>query len=132
MNLSPDDLQFIAIERVPGDVIVSDADVESIARLTGLIWLDLHSTALTDHAMPDVARLTSLRHLNLTWVKEITDDGIRSLAALPNIEHFFGGSEHVTDPSLDVYATWAPTLRGIRFGESVITDDGMARLPPAD
>lgn len=92
------------IERLPRDttsvvgINVVDADLAPLPRLTSLHTLDLSRreedaagdwppVRITDAGLVHVAKCTSLRTLNLSDATEITAHGLRTLAALPHLEH---------------------------------------------
>lgn len=149
-SLDPNDLyglQFFSHEWV----YLDDHLVEPIARLTGLRHLDLASVSisrrglsiltdlphieqlntpsgLTDEAMVEVAKMSSLRVLHVARDR-LTDEGLRSLAKLTSLESLhLQGSPAMTNEGLQALSTLR-RLRHLRLGaEGRFTDQAMAHL----
>jgi len=67
---------------------LSDAALEYIGRLPALEVLLVGGRGITDRGLASLARLTTLRELNLFTVGRVTDDGLAYLAQLKQLRKF--------------------------------------------
>lgn len=67
---------------------VTDAELERLKPLEGLVSLQLHSAPITDKGLDTIGQLTSLKQLELSNTR-ITDKGLEKLAALENLERLY-------------------------------------------
>jgi formylglycine-generating enzyme required for sulfatase activity len=70
-----------------GDSLVSNDALGAISKLKGLTKLTLEGSQITDAGMPELARLTELRELNVARTR-VTLKGLRLLKPLSKIERF--------------------------------------------
>jgi Leucine Rich repeat len=111
-----------------GGDTMTDKGLESIADLTNLKELVLWwATEITDAG---VAHLSPLRHLQLLDISlsRVTDEGVRSLAMLPELEEL-GLQGKFTNKSL-LYLSQAGHLKALRLhgGECEFSDEGLRHL----
>jgi Leucine-rich repeat (LRR) protein len=67
---------------------ITDADMETISKLSGLIRLSLEKTNITDEGIKQLKDLTHLQYLNLVGTK-VTTAGLRQLTTLKNLQHLY-------------------------------------------
>jgi hypothetical protein len=103
---------------------MSDALLERVSRLDGIISLDLDGSKLvTDQGMRHLARMTGLRHLNLSGCP-VTDAGLAVLRQLPALETVSLAWTGVTDAGAAHLASCeqlrSVDLSGTRSGDGAI------------
>lgn len=99
---------------------VSEADLTYLEPFKSLEWLSLHDEGrITDVAAEHLARLKSLRHLDVHF--NITDKGVASLASLPHLEMFTLNGDGITDASAECIASMK-SLKSLSFEACPITD----------
>ncbi len=149
-SLGPDDLyglQFFSVQ----PIAIADHLIEPLARLRGLRWISLGSVrvgprglsalaqlpnverfdtpyGLTDEGMAEVAKMSSLRILNVSRDR-LTDNGLALLGRLKALESLeLYGNPRMTDDGLEVL-TRLNRLWHVRLGaESPFTDRAMVHL----
>lgn len=100
-NNPPEDLLGPALKRHKGDWVASLKEIRAswqVNKQGEIISLDLPPFTTTDETMFYVAKLTSLKKLDLTMARFVTDEGARHLSSLTNLEvlKLFGSS--IGDP----------------------------------
>ena len=86
---------------------------------------------ITDAMLKELAaRVEHVEALEL-WGCPITDEGLRSLAGLPRLNHLNLGGTAITDDGLAFLAS-IPALRAIALGGTRTTDAGAAHLAKCD
>ena len=111
-----------------GGNTMTDKGLESIADLTGLRELVLWwATEITDAGVAHLGRLRRLQMLDIS-LSRLTDEGVRSLAVLPELEEL-GLQGKFTDKSL-LYLSRAGHLKSLRLhgGECEFGDEGLRHL----
>lgn len=111
-----------------GGDTMTDRGLESVADLTDLRELVLWwATNITDAGVAHLGRLHRLRILDIS-LSPLTDEGVRSLAALPELEEL-GLEGKFTDKSL-LYLSRASHLKALRLsgGECAFSDEGLEHL----
>ncbi|MGH7136861.1 MAG: leucine-rich repeat domain-containing protein, partial [Pirellulales bacterium] len=109
---------------------VSEADLAYLEPFKSLEWLSLYDEGrITDVAAKNLARLKSLRHLDVHF--NVTDKGVASLATLPHLEMLALNGDGITDASAECIANME-SLKSLSFEACPITDDmlqAVAGLP---
>ena len=82
---------------------------------------------MTDTILGDVARVARVTALDLSGSKALTDEGLRHLARLPQLEHLDVSGTGITDRCLDILQE-LPALRTISLAGTRVTDAGVAQL----
>jgi hypothetical protein len=101
-----------------GDAKFTDAGLAQLARLTKLKYLRLTEVLSISEQMAD----TPVPH---HWA--ITDDGLRHLAGLTNLEELVIHAPQLTDAAL-IHLRGLKRLKRLEIGESKITPEGLAEL----
>ncbi len=146
-QLHPDDLVFLSCYNLP----VSDDELRSIAHLTGLNALDLMMTGISDQALIHLKNLNSLeflslgfnrikgkefgclgemkslKTLNLSGNREITDKGLANLPHFPALETLDLYYSKITDAGLEQIAGLT-TLKRLDLTSTQTTNDGLVHL----
>lgn len=109
---------------------VSDAGLESIARMTALEELDLsENSQIFDDGLKHLASMTQLKKLNL-WRVQVTDEGVKHLAGLTNLAWLnLDNVGYLSDEGL-VYLKGMNSLKFLHLGSTAITDAGLPSLKP--
>jgi len=105
---------------------VGDDDLESLAALTELRFLDLSNDHLTEAGLKSLGSLQKLEALNLRETK-ITDEALSALTTLPNLQVLDLRATVVTDASISTLLK-IRTLRDIFLNGTHITVVGGLRL----
>ena len=107
---------------------VSNAGLQSIAKMTQLVELDLsENTSIFDDGMAHLSEMTQLKKLNL-WRVPITDEGVASLAGLTNMEWLnLDNTAYLSDDGLK-YLSNMTQLKFLHLGSTSVTDEGMPHL----
>ena len=79
---------------------VTDAELERLKAVEGLVSLQLHSAPITDKGLDTIGQLTSLKQLELSNTR-ITDKGLEKLAGLKNLERLYLHNTPVTREGVD-------------------------------
>jgi len=78
------------------DTPATDADVQSLAPVTNLAYLDLNSTHITGEALDALAGMNDLVYLSVA-VTRVDDAGLLRMAALPNLRFLLIGATQISD-----------------------------------
>ena len=107
----------------------NDAEFAPLAQLKKAEWIVLSgSPTLTDAAADTLAKMPSLRKIEVGHVGHFTDKGLEKLKGLPNLEMLQLGSSGVTDAGM-AHLAEIPTLRELVLGDpSPITAKGIESL----
>lgn len=131
---------------------IADDDIASLDRFSNLRWLNLSSTAITNKGLATVSRLKGIRCLCLNSCRWITDEGLKELTRMDDLEEleiarntalsnkgleFFKGIPHLT--KLDLSETsirdaalhaieGMPFLKHLDISYTAITDSALASL----
>jgi hypothetical protein len=111
-----------------GGPTLTDKGLESLADLTGVRELILWwATEITDAGVAQLSRLRRLQLLDIS-LSRLTDEGVRSLAMLPELEELSIQGKF-TDKSL-LYLSRAGHLKSLRLrgGECEFGDEGLRHL----
>jgi uncharacterized membrane protein len=109
---------------------VDDAAVRALERVSAqVLWLDLANTRVTDAAVDTIARMPHLTRLRLQNTA-VTDAGLARLSGLSHLEslNVFGTS--VTDAALESLASMK-SLRTVYLWDTGVTTEGVSRLKAA-
>ena len=113
---------FSALENL--EVNLSDADMEHIAKITRLKRLCL--SHITDEGMKQVAKLSNLEEFNPSY-NHITSAGLVHLQPLKKLRVLCLNSTQVDDAGLVVLKD-LPALETLWLGDCLVTDAGLAHL----
>jgi uncharacterized membrane protein len=109
---------------------IDDAAVRVLEQVAAqVLWLDLGGTRVTDAALESVARLTNMTRLRLQNTA-VTDKGIARLAGLAHLESLNVFGTRVTDAALEPVAAMK-SLRTVYVWQTGVTAEGVARLRTA-
>jgi Leucine-rich repeat (LRR) protein len=75
---------------------VKDDDLKLVAKLKNLAMLRLTDTDITDEGLAHLRGLKKLKHLDLNGARRITDDGLRELTDLTNLEELYLSKTKIT------------------------------------
>lgn len=102
-----------------------------LAELTTLERLELSggggTDAVTDAGMVHLAELKSLRYLDLSHNRALTDEGLAQLAGLTGLEELVLKATHVTDSGL-AYLRGLTALRKLNLSFTEVSDAGLVHL----
>ena len=83
---------------------------------------------MTDGMMPRLAQIEHITRLTLGGSRQLTDEGVRHLARMPQLEHLELSGASVSDRGLEVLRH-LPNLRTLQLGwHRSVTDAGLAHL----
>lgn len=109
---------------------IDDAAVRVLEQVSAqVLWLDLGGTRVTDAALETVARLPHVTRLRLQNTA-VTDNGLARLAGLAHLESLNVFGTRVTDAALEPIAAMK-SLRTVYVWQTAVTADGVARLKEA-
>lgn len=91
-----------------------------------ITWLKLGGTALTDAALPDIARFPNLSKLHLEHTA-VTDNGIVSLKPLAHLRYLNLVNTKVGDKGLKAIADMT-ALRSVYVWQSAVTDSAVSQV----
>jgi hypothetical protein len=87
-----------------------------------IIALDLERSSMLDAGLRPVGKLKSLRTLNLLGADRLTDQGIKFLEGLPNLEHLDLGQIGISSKSLE-HIKGLSTLQSLGLSGNPLIDD---------
>ncbi|SKB68960.1 c-type cytochrome domain-containing protein [Dyadobacter psychrophilus] len=124
-TLSQDqNLLEISAVNLPG---FSDKQMELLQPVARQItWLKLGSTAITDAALPQIARFPNLSKLHLEYT-DVTDKGIISLKPLAHLGYINIVNTKVGDKGLKAIAEMK-ALRSVYVWQSAVTDSAVSQM----
>jgi len=106
---------------------------QQLARLAplrlNLRWLDLGGTAITDRALPQIARMANLTRLHLERTS-ITDKGLKALAPLDNLEYLNLYGTSISDAGLQPLQALA-RLKQIYLWETKVSAEAATNFAQA-
>ena len=109
---------------------VDDRAMREIAKLSRLSWLDLsYNKGITREGFDQLSKMTKLTHLNLDQSPGITDAGTAKLAVLKELKNIRLDECNVGDESCKTLAT-LDKLEVVALGAARLTDKGVEALTP--
>ena len=105
---------------------VGDVEVSHLYGQTGLLWLDLSHTEVTDEGVSHLTSLTKLEWLGLKDT-EVTDDGVSHLRKLKNLDSLWLDNTQVTDKGLS-HLRGLTQLQVLGLSGTQVTDAGLKHL----
>ena len=108
------------------DSRITAAGIRQLIGLPKLEHLRLRGSGIDDAAVGAIAKITSLKILNIPR-GEFTDAGLEPLKALPNLVQLRVGSPRVTDVGMQTLAA-LPALARLHLIDVPITDAGLRVL----
>ncbi len=109
-----------------GDNRFSAVGLSKLSGLTNLKHLRIRGKGVDDEAISQVAKLKSLRILNVPQA-DISDTGLARLADLPNLENLRLGSPKVTPAGIESIAALA-ALKRLHLIDIPVSDAGLKAL----
>jgi hypothetical protein len=117
----PDWLPTLLARRSAGYVVgaglqsreTKDADLAPLAELSGLVWLHLNDTALTDQGLVHLSGLANLERLRLDET-QVTDAGLQQIAKLRRLKTLNVYRTRVSDEGVKKLQAARPELDIIR------------------
>jgi uncharacterized membrane protein len=91
-----------------------------------MVWLDLSRTGVSDQGLKVLAEMPNLEHLDLRGTS-VGDEGLRALAGLDRLETLGLYGTQVTDAGL-VAIEALPSLRRLHLGGTAVTEAGREGL----
>jgi hypothetical protein len=89
---------------------------------------ELHANGqMTDAALARIATIGTVRSLQIGGSREVTDEGLRYLAGLPELERLDVSGTSITDRGLEVFRH-CPALRSLSLAGTHVTDAGAPHL----
>jgi hypothetical protein len=104
----------------------SAAGLASLSRLKNLRHLRLRGHGVDDAALTQIAKITSLRILNVPQA-EFTDSGIAHLADLPHLEQLRFGSPHISLAGIEQIIA-LPALKRLHLIDVPVNDEALQKL----
>jgi hypothetical protein len=132
LALADDDLApFVELKHLESLVVrrgrLSDAAVRHLRRMPKLARLGLLEVGLTDRGLEQLAEINRLEMLDLRGCANISNGGLKHLAALGNLKTLRLGGQRIDDRSLEICGT-LPALTIIAVDEAAVTKAGLERL----
>ena len=115
-------LKFLYLQETP----ITDAGLAPVAGFTSLTTLILTNTPITDAGLKHLRGLTSLSQLGLSKTR-ITDAGLAELAGLKSLNRLELASTGVTDAGL-VHLAGLQSLSSLDLSKTRVTAMGLKRL----
>lgn len=100
--------------------------ISKLAGLTNLKHLRIRGKGVDDEAMGQIAKLKSLRILNVPQA-DVSDAGLARLADLPNLEHLRLGSPKVTNAGIEAIGA-LPALKRLHLIDIPVGEAGLKAL----
>jgi len=127
-RLGPDDLYGIECQPVPpGKGPASYKLMQHITHLTGLKYLAMGRSSVSDSDLQHITNLRSLEYLSMP--DRITDAGLVHVAGLPSLKGFYVGSgkSRITDRGLR-HISKISSLEELYLRGEYMTDEGLEHL----
>lgn len=105
---------------------ITDKGIAHLTNLTALEDLRLPSQALTDLGMVHLAKLDSVRKLNL-WSRHLTDKGIAVAAQMKSLQDLDVSCSGLTDVGLAALCRCS-SLKSLSIGSCKVTDAGLLNV----
>lgn len=110
---------------------ISDAGLVHLAKLPRLEYISLMGDAFSDRALVHLGRVPSLRVISLSPISgpnSYTDEGIKHLAKLPNLENLFLlDNPKITNAGM-AYLKNSKSLKKLNLRRTRVDDDGVKHL----
>lgn len=122
------DLEHLTVLNLDGAGQLTDDGLQSLVRFSQLEYLNLSSprSQLTDRGMEVLKHLPKLREFAICWAPQITDMGLSSLSACPNLERVNLMGTYTGDGTVRALAGHT-NLQNLTTGRS-LTDAGLPLL----
>jgi Leucine-rich repeat (LRR) protein len=105
----------------------TDADLADLAKLPTLKTLDLSLSRISDRGMRSLRGATGIVDLNLYFAEQVTDEGMSAIKGWKNLKRLNVRGTKITDMTLEFVST-IPTLESLDVGYAEITDVGLDHL----
>lgn len=123
-SLRPDGLQGIVING-PN---VTDEDMPEVGRLTGLLYLEIQASDLTDAGFRHLASIGSLRTLELRDVMNLTDEGLKYFSQQQHLYDVAVINARLTNASVNFFKGLPSLTRLYINSSSGVTEEGILSL----
>jgi hypothetical protein len=129
-DLSP--LASLRLDGLQGIVIngpnVTDEDMPEVGRLTGLLYLEIQASDLTDAGFRHLASIGSLRTLELRDVMNLTDEGLKYFSQQQHLYDVAVINTRLTNASVNFFKG-LPSLTKLYINStSGVTEEGIISL----
>lgn len=121
-------LKFDRLKRllVNNNVLVTDAAMQTVAKIEGLTSLGIANTSVGDEGLRAIGKLRDLEWLAISGTKA-TDEGMAHLGALENLRSIVMHGLPITDAGI-AHLARLPRLESVMLGTTQITDKGLLAL----
>jgi Leucine-rich repeat (LRR) protein len=106
---------------------VTDSDMPALARMTDLRHLNLSLTRISDRGLRALKSAPAIEDLNLYFAEQITDEGAAVVKNWKHLKSLNLRGTKITDATLEFLAS-VPTLESLDIGWAQITDTGLEHL----
>jgi Leucine-rich repeat (LRR) protein len=106
---------------------ITDSDMPALARLSSLKRLDLSLTRISDRGLRALKTAPAIEELNLYFAEQIGDEGTAVLRNWKHLKRVNLRGTKVTDSTLEVLAG-LPGIERLDIGWAQITDTGLEHL----
>jgi len=106
---------------------VTDADMRKVARVSGLTYLNLSLTRVTDQGMQELRNFKGIVDLDLRFAEYVTDEGVAAIKDWQTLKRLDLHGTKASDTSLD-HIDGIVTLETLDVGSVMLTDVGLERL----
>ncbi len=122
-KLKPNDLQHLRLHDVP----ISEGNLKTLSKMTGLTNLDLSCSDINDSALQYIAALKNLKRLDISSTL-IHGMSLNKLKSLPKIENLDIGHTRIHDFAVNTIVACCPKLQSLILSETLITDNAILKL----
>lgn len=109
---------------------VTDVGIKYIKKSPRLASLALRGTKITNDGLQELAETCSLIALSVTWCRNISDDGLKGIAELPNLRTLLCASTPIGDACTE-HLSRSKSLRRISLVKTKVTKAGIDKLREA-
>ena len=114
----------------PLNVGSADLVLEKLAGQSGIKTLQMGGQQATDHGLEHVGRMSGLEELILFPARKVTDAGVAHLRGLKHLKRILIDQSHMTDEGLQTLAE-LPELEHLKLYRHSFSDAGLAHLKRA-
>ncbi len=105
----------------------TDADIAELARIPTLKHVDLSLSRISDRGLRSLRTAPGIVDLNLYYAEQITDEGLSAIKGWKHLKSLNLRGTKITDTTLEFLAT-VPSLHSLDVGFAEITDVGLDHL----
>ena len=131
--LGPEELKHLEeLEEIPylnfNKSTIKDSDMELIAKIPGLMALDLSETRVTNKGLKLLENHPTIRVLWLNCIP-VSDEGLKSIVTIPQLGELHLWQTSTTDAGC-VLLSKVPSLEVLSLDSTLVTDRGIRALSP--